>query len=71
MNTLYEKRYIDFLEFVRKQHLVKVTLYANMLIGHECMGGLVIKTTLVKIYTFFLVKLIFITSQDSNWELGS
>ena len=34
-------------------------------------GDLMIKITIVNIYTSGIVKLIFTTSQDSDWELGS
>ena len=63
------KGILVLLALVRKQHLVKVTLYANLLIGEEFRGGLVIKNNYRKHLHMFLSKTQFYNL--SRFRLGA
>ena len=71
INTLYEKRYISFVGACPKtapSQGYTICKHVNW-IGMQ--GRIGDKTTIVNFYTCFFVKLNFITSRDSDWELGN
>ena len=69
IHSFMRKGILVLLALVRKQHLVKVTLYANLLIGEEFRGGLVIKNNYRKHLHMFLSKTQFYNL--SRFRLGA